>query len=177
PSQAQPRCAAAVLERAQGRHEPRRSSSSHRKRGGALQVVAAPTPEHPAWTHLLLADLGAKRDRLRGLDAPRPSLHRQLVAVARRRAHPPHDPRRPARARRFVGAKPSRSRASPLGLGFRSARDPRGRARPRKLLLAVAAALAGARARSSLTIPLTAITVVSRTWLTQELLGPGRRKA
>ena len=78
-----PRRAPAALERAQGRHEPRRPAPADPGGSGVVPPLAPPPPVDEARPDLPLAGQRPQRHRLRPLDEARPAVHRQLVAVAR----------------------------------------------------------------------------------------------
>ena len=91
PAQVLARRAAAALERAEGRHEPGRPAPADPRGGRGVSPVASPPAVDEAGTDVPLAGQRPQQRRLRPLDAARPAVHRQLVAVARSEDSAAHD--------------------------------------------------------------------------------------
>ena len=89
----EPRRAAAAVERRARRDERRRSAATAAPRGRRLRHLAPPAPVDETRHHRPVAGRGTARSGLRPLGAPRPRLHRPLVALARRQDRRPDDPR------------------------------------------------------------------------------------
>ena len=75
------------------RDERRRSAAAAAPRGRRLRHLAPPAPVDETRHHRPVAGRGTARPGLRPLGAPRPRLHRPLVALARRQDRRPDDPR------------------------------------------------------------------------------------
>ena len=86
------RRAAAALERAARRHEPRRPATGAPDRSHAVEREGPPAAARQAGPHRNVAGARAERRIVRELQPPRPVLRRQLVAHHRPRNRVAHDP-------------------------------------------------------------------------------------
>ncbi len=90
PAQAEPRRAAAALQRDQGRHEPGGAAPAVAARGDPVRGVDDGASRGAAGHHGTVAGQRSERAAVRGLRPSRPLLHRELVARLRP-VHPRED--------------------------------------------------------------------------------------
>ena len=137
PAPHQPRRAAPAVERAAGRDEPRGAAAAVARGGRGLRAVAPPAAVRDAGDDRPVAGRGTQPPRLRPLGAPRPGLHRPLVAVAGPRDPGAHRSRRsstataaeaPAPRAGVAGADQRLSGGRAVSRGGRPSRRARGRA-------------------------------------------------
>ena len=107
PATALARRAAAARQRPARRHERRRTAAARDRRGPALLgLAAAPVPRRPGH-HGPVADPGLEPGPGRGHGDPRLPLLRELVPLARREDHRPHDPVRAQPPQRRAHRQPA----------------------------------------------------------------------